>query len=43
MASTISAELNIIGDLKSDGDIEIDGRVEGRISGRGVTDRKSVV
>ena len=37
MASTISAELNIIGDLKSDGDIEIDGRVEGRISGRGVT------
>jgi cytoskeletal protein CcmA (bactofilin family) len=37
MASTISAELKIIGDLTSDGDIEIDGRVEGKINGRSVT------
>jgi cytoskeletal protein CcmA (bactofilin family) len=37
MASTISAELKIVGDLTSDGDIEIDGRVEGKINGRTVT------
>ncbi len=37
MASTITSELSIVGELKSDGDIEINGRVDGGISGRTVT------
>jgi cytoskeletal protein CcmA (bactofilin family) len=37
MASTISAELKVVGELTSDGDIEIDGRVEGKVNGRAVT------
>lgn len=37
MASTISSELKVVGDLTSEGDIEIEGRVDGRINGRGVT------
>lgn len=35
--SIISADLNIVGDLKSSGDIQIDGAVEGNITSRSLT------
>ena len=36
-ASVISADLEVLGDLKSAGDVQIDGRVKGDIHSRGVT------
>lgn len=34
MSSNLGAELNVVGNLESGGDVEIDGRVEGRIDAR---------
>ena len=37
MVSTIGNELVVAGELKSDGNVEIDGQVEGRIDAKQVT------
>ncbi len=37
MPSTINTELTVVGDLESQGEIEIDGRVEGKINARSVS------
>ncbi|MDP6706714.1 MAG: polymer-forming cytoskeletal protein [Alphaproteobacteria bacterium] len=37
MPSTINAELTVVGDLESEGQIDIDGHIEGKVNARSVS------